>query len=195
VAAGLSFGEVQEMSDASSRAHTLGSQVFDEWPAELRALFDGSSIGENIGFTASLLTVDEDGHLRTSLLSAGELYAPDGRTICFALWPSARAARALRERAANGTARTALAFVHDSTFYQVQLKVDVLPDEGELACFEATIDMGEAQRVAYAKLTSGIAFELEGSSRQAVLARWQRQIGRLRLAAQNRRAARDSSGD
>jgi hypothetical protein len=183
------------MTETSSRAQALESQVFDEWPPELRALFDGTALADKAGFTASLVTFDANGHLRTSLLSVGELYAPDGRTLCFALWPSARAARSLRERAAKGQARAALTFVHDAAFYQVQLNVDALPDDGGLACFDASIDTGEAQRVAYAKLMSGIAFELEGQSKEAVLGRWQRQIDRLRLAAQNRRAARGTSGD
>ncbi|HWX12656.1 MAG TPA: hypothetical protein VNZ04_11785, partial [Trinickia sp.] len=74
---------------------------------------------------------------------------------------------------------------------QVQLKnVEPLPDDGELACFDASIDAGEVQRVAYAQLTSGIAFELQGQSSEAVLGRWQQQVDRLRLAAQTRRAAR-----
>jgi hypothetical protein len=189
------------MTAHSSSAHALDSQVFEEWPPELRALFDGTALAEKAGFTASLVTVDAKAHLRTSLLSVGELYAPDGRALCFSLWPTARAARALREQAAEGNggkgrARAALTFVHDAAFYQVQLKnVEPLPDDGELACFDASIDVVEVQRVAYAQLTSGIAFELQGQSSEAVLGRWQRQVDRLRLAAQTRRAARWTSGD
>src|ERR1700692_4838235 len=183
------------MTAHASGANALDSQVFDEWPPELRALFDGTALAEKVGFTASLLTADANGHLRTSLLSAGELYAPDGGALCFALWPTARAARALREQAADaregiGRARAALTFVRGATFYQVQLQtVEPLPDDGELACFDASIDAGEMQRVPYAELTSGIAFELQGQSSEAVLGRWQLQIERLRLAAQTRRAA------
>lgn len=183
------------MTDSSVQARALDSQVFDEWPPELRALFDGTALGRETGFTASLVTLDGNGHLRTSLLSLGELYAPDGRSLCFLLWPGARAARALVEEAGKGRARAALTFVHDAAFYQVQLNVDRLPGEGELAAFEASIDTGEAQRVGYARLTGGIAFELAGASRDAVLDRWRRQIDHLRLAVQNRRAARGTSGD
>jgi hypothetical protein len=183
------------MSDPSARARALESQVFDEWPSELRALLDGTALARETGFTASLVTVDANGHLRTSLLSLGELYAPDGRTLSFSLWPGARAARALTEQAAKGSARAALTFVHDAAFYQVQLNVDILPDDGELASFQASIDTGELQRVAYARLTGGIAFELADESRDGVLDRWRSQVDRLRLAAQNRRAARGASGD
>jgi hypothetical protein len=188
------------MTAYSSGANALDSQVFDEWPPELRALFDGTALAEKVGFTASLVTADANGHLRTSLLSTGELYAPDVDALCFSLWPTARAVRALREQAADGKggiarARAALTFVHGAAFYQVQLKnVEPLPSDGERACFYASIDVGEMQRVAYAHLTSGIAFELQGQSSEAVLGRWQRQVDRLRLAAQSRRAAQWASG-
>jgi hypothetical protein len=77
------------MSDSSASARPLEQTLFDEWPANVRALLDGSSLADKMGFTASLLTVDANGHVRTSLLSLGELYAPDSRTLCIALWPQA----------------------------------------------------------------------------------------------------------
>jgi hypothetical protein len=183
------------MSDPSSRASALDTQVRNEWAPELRALFDGTELAAKAGFTASLVTVDAEGCPHTSLLSAGELYAPDSHALLFLLWPTARAARALREQAAQGRARATLAFVYDAAFFQVRLTVDALPDDGELACFDASIETVQAQRVAYAKLTSGIAFELEAPSSDAVLSRWWRQIDRLRLAAQARRPASSTSGD
>lgn len=53
-----------------------------------------------------------------------------------------------------------------------------------LACFVATIESGEMQRVGYARLTSGIACELTGAREgDAVLARWREQIEWLEQAA------------
>jgi hypothetical protein len=157
----------------------LDQQVFDEWPVDLRALFDGSAQATKVGFTASLVTADTSGaHLRTSLLGIGELYAPDSRTLCVALWPQSRAVRAIAQ-----SGRAALTFVHDDTFYQVQLElVPLHADAGALACFTGSIESGEAQRVPYARLTSGITFELE-AGREAVLERWQQQIEYLKRAA------------
>ncbi len=43
-------------------------------------------------------------------------------------------------------------------------------------------DTGEAQRVSYARLTSGITFDLEGA-RDAVLDRWRQQIEHLKKTA------------
>jgi hypothetical protein len=170
------------MSDSTSRENALEQSAFDEWPPELRALFDGTALAVKTGFTASLVTIDANGHARTALLSAGELYAPDSRTLCFALWPTSRSARALHERA-----QAALTFVHDEAFYQVQLDVQPLTDDeraapGSLACFAGSIDTGESQSVRYARLTSGITFEL-AEGRDAVLDRWERQIEHLRQAA------------
>jgi hypothetical protein len=163
----------------------MKQHLFYEWPARLSTLFDGTALAEKIGFTVSLVTVDADDQLQTSLLSVGELYASGSRTIGIALWPQSRAARAL----ANG-ARAALTFVDEGTFYQVQLRVKPLPpvpasspsrgpddDTIGLACFSAAIQAGEAHRVDYARLTGGITFELEDDG---VPGRWEKQIGHLK---------------
>ncbi|HEY1996423.1 hypothetical protein [Paraburkholderia sp.] len=168
------------MTDSAS-VRPLEHEVFDEWPAAPRALFDGSALASKNGFTASLLTLDASGHVRTSLLGVGELYAPDSRTLGLALWPKSRAAGVLA-----GSGRAALTFVCEDTFYQVQLHFEPLAsvpgDDSGLACFMGSIDTGETQRVPYARLTGGIKFELtEGG--EAVLERWERQIEHLKQAA------------
>ncbi|MBJ9659614.1 MULTISPECIES: hypothetical protein [Burkholderia] len=164
---------------------------FDSWSPACRALFDGEALGDKLRFTASLIVVDrevEPVDARTTLLSVGELYAPDGETLFLALWPRSRGAQLLaRERAA------VLSFVADGAFHQVRLRVepagvtgDRPADDGTaaagLACFRARLAGGDAQRVGYARLTSGIEFELD-DRREAVLARWTRQIEQIRLIA------------
>jgi hypothetical protein len=169
------------MSDSSSPERLLEQNVFDEWPDAVRTLFDGSSLTSKTGFTASLLTVDANGHVRTSLLGAGELYAPDSRSLCVALWPQSRTARVIGQ-----TGRAALTFVCDEAFYQVQLRLTPLTrvtgDDSGLVYLIGSIDTGEAQSVRYARLTGGITFELEGDGK-AVLDRWERQIEHLKQAA------------
>ncbi|MDE1179547.1 hypothetical protein [Paraburkholderia sp.] len=174
----------------SDQARPLEQTVFDEWPAPTRALFDGGALATKTGFTASLLTVDASAHVRTSLLGVGELYAPDSRSLCIALWPQSRAARVLAQ-----DGRAALTFVCDDAFYQVQLRFDALTDSsapvtsegaesaaGGLACFIGWIDTGETQRVRYARLTGGVTFELADQG-EAVLDRWERQIEYLKRIA------------
>jgi hypothetical protein len=162
----------------STRAgrHGIEEGSFDEWPAALRSLFDGASLNTRTGFTVSLLAADE-GNVRTSLLSLGELFSPDARTLCFSLWPQSRASQIIAK-----TGRATLTFVHDEAFFQVQLHARLAPLEGSsLACFIATIEAGEWQRVSYARLTSGIEFELEGG--EAMLTRWRAQLETLKAAA------------
>jgi hypothetical protein len=168
------------MTDSASE-RSLDHEVFDEWPDAARVLFDGSSLASKMGVTASLLTIDANGHVRTSLLGVGELYAPDSRTLRVALWPDSRAAAVL---ATSG--RGTLTFVCEDSFFQVQLRFEPLQraadDSGELAYFSGSIDTGETQRVRYARLTGGVTFEL-GEGGAAVLDRWGRQIEHLKQAA------------
>ncbi|CAB3757880.1 hypothetical protein [Paraburkholderia humisilvae] len=172
------------MTDSAASKHTLEQQVFDRWPDSLRALFDGTSLAARVGFTASLMTTDANGRVRTSLLGIGELYAADSRSLCIALWPQARSARALAQNR-----RAALTFVFDEAFYQVQLEFERLPGvddagqtSGGLVCFRGLIGAGEAQRVRYARLTSGITFELD-EGKDATLERWTQQINYLKEVA------------
>jgi hypothetical protein len=169
------------MSDSSQPQRALDQTAFDEWPDSIRALFDGSSLASKTGFTASLLTVDVNQHIRTSLLGIGELYAPDSRTLCIALWPQARAARAIAR-----SGRAALSFVFDDVFYQVQLLAAPLPsadgDDSGLVYLSCSIESAETQSVQYARLTSGITFELD-VGREKVLDRWERQVEHLKRAA------------
>jgi hypothetical protein len=168
------------MTDSVSRRQ-LEQDVFDEWPPAARALFDGSALASKTGFTASLLTTDvKSGHVRTSLLGVGELYAPDSRTLCVALWPQSRAAGVLTQGG-----RAALTFVCEDAFYQVQLQFEPLVsasgDASGLAHFVGFIETGETQQVRYARLTGGITFELEEGG-GAVLDRWEQQIEHLKRA-------------
>lgn len=200
-------------------ARALAQRAFDEWPPALRALLDGASLASKVGFTASLITCDALGRLRTSLLGIGELYAPSARCLAFALWPTSRAARTLSSHASSSPehpappiephgdhrrARAALTFVHDGAFYQVQLTIEPLVhargDAGAgsaLAHFMASIDAGEVQQVDYARLTGGIAFELadDPSARKAVLERWEGQVEALRQAADAWLAAGSETGE
>ncbi|MBR8314462.1 hypothetical protein KDW36_14810 [Burkholderia dolosa] len=161
-----------------SDRHALEQWTFDAWPPAVVSLFDGTALERHADLAASLIVATDEGQLRTTLLSVGEIYARDARTLLFALWPQSRAARAIRQRRA-----AALTLVADRAFFQAQLKIEPLEgDFGGLAGFAATIVHGDAQRVGYARVVTGVTFALEGE-RAAVLARWQRQIEHLRRAA------------
>lgn len=157
----------------------LEQWTFDAWPPAVLSLFDGDALDEKADVAASLIVATGDGQLRTTLLSVGEVFARDARVLLLALWPQSRAATALAERRA-----AALTLVADGAFFQAQLTVEPLEgDFGGLAGFAATIAHGDAQRVGYARLATGVTFALTGD-RAAVLARWHRQIEHLRRAAE-----------
>lgn len=170
------------VSKSADIEHGTEHGTFDEWPAPLRALFNGESIETKTDFTASLLAT-VDGRVRTSLLSVGELFAPDERSVCFSLWPESRTALAI-----GRTGRAALSFVFDEAFFQVQLMVRVAPSikGSPVTCFMASIEAGEWQKVGYARLTHGIEFEFAREQEAAVLERWKDQVDVLkRTAAQD----------
>lgn len=161
--------------------HALEQWTFDAWPPAVVSLFDGTALDRKADVAVSLIVATDDGQLRTTLLSVGEIYARDARVLLLALWPQSRAARALAQRRA-----AALTLVADGAFHQAQLEIEPLEgDFGGLAGFAATIAHGDAQRVGYARLATGVTFALEGEdgARAAVLARWQRQVEHLRHAA------------
>ncbi|WJF90740.1 hypothetical protein QS306_03485 [Paraburkholderia bonniea] len=164
---------------SASSAQGLTVQRFQCWPPGLLQLFDGTGLAAKAGLSVALVSTAESGELRTVLLGMGELYAPDARTLCVALWPQSRAATALRS-----TGRAALTWVFEGAFYQVQLRFAALPESETnaqpLAAFAGVIEAGESQRVGYARLKHGIGFELEASERGGVLERWELQIRQLR---------------
>ena len=161
-----------------SHRHALEQWTFDAWPPSVVSLFDGTALDRKADVAAQLIVATDDGQLRTTLLSVGEIYARDAHVLLLALWPSSRAARALAQRRA-----AALTLVDDGAFLQAQLKIAPLEGAfGGLAGFAATIVHGDAQRVGYARLATGVTFALEGA-RTAVLERWQRQVEHLRRAA------------
>ncbi|SMF98263.1 hypothetical protein [Burkholderia singularis] len=164
------------MTDPDRRAFERAA--YDAWPAAALALLDGEALASKAGWTAALVVVDrgvDPPQPRTTLLSAGELYAPDAHTLRFSLWPDSRTARALiAYRAAT------LAFVAGHAFHQAQLRIDSIDSTVDgLARFAATLAGGEAQRVGYARVVSGITFELAADAPD-VLARWARQIEQLK---------------
>ncbi|HTH61938.1 MAG TPA: hypothetical protein VL689_17520 [Paraburkholderia sp.] len=171
----------EHTTNVRASGRTAGLAQFDTWPAPLLAWFDGTALADKTGFTASLLTCSADGRIGTSLLGIGELYAAHPHALRFTLWAQSRAAAALAAHA-----RSALTFVFDAAFYQVQLDVVPLSSDAArnagLACFEGTIAAGEVQRVTYAQLDHGIGFSLADDVRDAVLERWVGQVEMLKRA-------------
>lgn len=162
---------LKRMNDSSgSTTDGIENGSFHEWPVNVLNLFDGNAIETKNGFTASLLAADGNA-IRTSLLSVGEMFAPDSRSLLLALWPASRTAKAM-----TGSGYATLAFVFDRAYFQVHLAIKPLPSTQPLALFRGTIQTGERQKVGYARLKHGIEFDFTPEHAPATLERWRGQI-------------------
>jgi hypothetical protein len=152
----------------------------DRLPEPLLDMLDGRDLAARVGFTIELLTVDEAGWPRAALLSVGEVLATDERTLHLALWPATTSTAALT-RLGRGT----LACVLDATAYAVHVTAERAPDlqVGSMAHarFRCPVVEVLSDTVGYARITSGITFELKDTA--AVVARWTSTIAALRDAA------------
>jgi hypothetical protein len=143
-------------------------------------MLDGGDLASRVGFTIELLTVDDAGWPRAALLSVGEVLASDARTIHLALWPATTSAAALTR-----LGRATLACVLDGTAYSIHASAARQPDltVGSMghAVFRCAVEEVLSDTVGYARLTSGITFELKDVD--TVVARWTATIEALRAAA------------
>jgi hypothetical protein len=149
-------------------------------PEPLLGILDGRDLGDRVGFTIELLTIDEAGWPRVALLSVGEVLASDERTLHLALWPATTSTAALTR-----AGRATLACVLDGTAYSVHVSASREPElrvgSMEHARFRCRVDEVLSDTVGYARLRSGITFELKDA--EAVLARWAATIDALRREA------------
>jgi hypothetical protein len=147
-------------------------------PGEVARLLDGTKLGERVGVTVQLLTVDEAGWPRVALLSVGEVVALGPSALRLALWPGSHSTQNLT-RTGVGT----LALVHGGAAHSIAIEAARLPDLAEpspRAVFDAAVHEYRSDQVPYATLTGGIAFELADSA--SVLRRWRETVEGL-LAA------------
>lgn len=145
--------------------------------ADIVALLDGTDLQAAVGFTLELITVDEDGWPRVSLLSAGEVLAAAADTLRIALWPGSHSTANLER-----TARAVIAFVHGGAAHRIGLQVrrdpDVLVTGEPRAAFVARVVSMRHDEVPYARLRSGITYEL--AEPDGVLARWHATLEAIR---------------
>lgn len=143
-------------------------------PDALFALLSNETIP--IGPAFQLTVVDDAGFGHSVLLSAAECWAPSPDVLRFALWASSRTVRYLAQRP-----RATVQAVAGEGFHEVRLETRAAPGCAALpglACFVGQVVSAAMQQVAYARLTSGIAFSVEPGHGTAE--RWARQRQALR---------------
>ena len=146
-------------------------------PDDVRALLDGEDLEARVGLTVELVTVDADGWPRVALLSAGEIVAIGAERLRLALWPASRSAANLER-----SGRALLALVWEGAAHRVGNEAARGPDievAGEArAAFDARVRSVARDEVPYARLRTGITFELP--ERAPVLARWAAMVAAMR---------------
>jgi hypothetical protein len=161
---------------AADPAYTPPSDGGTQLPPALLGWLDGSGLLHKTQ-ALRLSTVDAAGWTHGALLSAGDMLALSPQRLRFALFAqSGSAANLARDP------RLTLTLALDGGLCEVRLHARrLLPDDGPLALFEATVDEVRTHVSPYAEVTSGITFSLHQP--EAVQARWQRQIAALKAAA------------
>lgn len=146
-------------------------------PPDLQRLLDGSDMTGGVGFTIQLVTVEAAGWPRIALLSVGEVLAPDESTLCLALWPGTTTTRELTR-----TGQATLACVIDGAAYSIHTHFergeDLTTGATQHAYFAGRIDECLVDEVSYARLTTGVAFELPDPD--SVVPRWEATIESVR---------------
>jgi hypothetical protein len=143
-------------------------------PGDVVALLDGNDLDARVGLTIELVTTGIDGWPGIALLSAGEVLALGDSAIRLALWPDSRTTANL-----SRSGRGLLAFVHDGSAYTVRVETERASDlPGPLAAFDGRVAAVRRDEVGYARLASGITFDLPDAP--AVVARWRGTIEALR---------------
>jgi hypothetical protein len=146
-------------------------------PETVRAMFDGHSLAAKVGLTAQVIA-GTDGWSRVALLSVGEVLI-SGDVVLMTMWAGSRTASAVRE-----AQRAVLLVAADESVVRLALEVQELPLAEAVkgrTTFTAKVVSMEQDRVAYARVTGGIGFELEDPV--PVVERWEQQIELLRSLA------------
>lgn len=157
----------------------MSKPIGDTLPGEVVAALDGTELESKIGPAYLLLTADPDGTPRPCMLSAGEILAPDERTLRFALWTGSRTS----ENLARG-GRALFCYVAPGSVLYVRGTARPLGDPGEpgLRGFELAVDSVEEDGHAGMPVTRGIEFALERGEPAELVDAWYRQLGALRGA-------------
>ena len=154
---------------------SLGSQL----PPEVVAMLAGDDMRAGSGHTFTLVVTGIDGWPTFALLSVGEVLATDAETVRLALWPGSNTTAALTE-----TGKATMMIIGGDSVWYVHLAARRGPDINvtgmNRAYFECGVDEVLVDKVTYAKITSGISFELPDP--ETVLGRWQQTIDLVRAA-------------
>lgn len=152
-------------------------------PATIRKLLNGDDLASKTGTVIVAAAPDDDGRPHFGLLSCGELLAVEDDRLLVAVW------------AGSGLARNAVAAGYISLMFvdppaAIYLKLALETVDGEAGIGAEGLDILDC-RVAETRLdveeglpiVAGLRFASSAKDEPALLARWERTIAALRVAA------------
>jgi hypothetical protein len=151
--------------------------VGDRLPPDLVALFSGADLAARVGLAYPLVTVDDSGAPRLSMLSAGELLAVSDRAVRVGLWPGTGTGANL----AAGRAAL-LCVVEPGSVRYVRGVARRLSGSSTVECFEMAVHTVELDGHDGMPVATGITFDVVGPSRDDVLADWRARLAVLAAA-------------
>jgi hypothetical protein len=162
----------------------MARHIGDRLPADLVGALAGTDLEAQVGVAYPLVTVDESGAPRFSMLSAGELLAVDDATIRIGMWPDTRTGVNLVE----GREALLCAVVPGSVRYVRGRAVRLAAPPGAgVECFELTVHAVESDGHDGMPVATGITFTTVRPSRAEVLAAWRTTLAALRAATSDRK--------
>ena len=146
-------------------------------PASVRTLLDGSDLESKVGGALQLVVSDDAGWPRVASISVGEVLAVSDSRMLLTLYTSSRTASELADRG-----RGLLVLVDDGAIVKIELEARAIASGAGRTTFDCAVAAVERDEVPYARVTTGIGFELVAHQDQ-VLARWRSQLDGLRELA------------
>ncbi len=159
----------------------MSEVLSDRLPAACMAAFDGRDLEHKFGDAYLLLTTDPDGTPRPCMLSAGEILAPNERTMRLALWSGSHTAANL----ARGM-RAVICFVAPRTVLYIKgmpHRLALRPELG-LEYFEVQVERVDSDAHEGMPVSQGIRFTSEAEPIAVVLKAWQKTLKELGEAQQ-----------
>lgn len=155
----------------------MSKLIGDRLPEDFQAAFDGRHLADQVGFAYLLVSTDEDGTPRPCMLSAGEVFVPDDRTIRVGLWPGTSTAQNL-----SRGERVLFCYVAPNTvLYAKGWSHRLEPsNHPKFDRFDIKVDAVESDVHPGMPVKETIAFDIEGIDPGKVLDQWGRQTEALR---------------
>jgi hypothetical protein len=145
--------------------------------ASVCALLDGTALESKVGIALQLAVSNDEDWPRVASISVGEVLAVSDQRLLFTLYTHSRTALTLADRG-----RGLLLLVDEGAIVKVEFDAASVGSGDGRTTFDAAVRGVERDEVPYARVSSGIEFQLVSHQAQ-VLDRWRSQLDGLKELA------------